>query len=276
VSSLSDAELVALHLGIDQLIDKSKSNPGGRILIASDSFSNLSALARGPLKQANDSRKDLWRKIMDLSRKSDEVIFMFVYGHTGIAKNEMVDMVAADTLRIVKTRQDDLPVSISGIKSLVQQHRRTEWLLTMPDGRHRQRICGTKKTLLAERDSWDRREQSEIARLRCGEHPEIGPYPRRIRGEKDNTCRWCGQDPETVYHCLNDCHRLRDLRRRLDVNTERLAKVRSRSEAHKILRFVEEAVQLITKKFDEKRNRVRKIDAVSDEVGSPGIKRARV
>ncbi len=123
----------------------------------------------------------------------------------------------------------------------------------MPDGRHRQKICGTKKSLLAERDSWDRREQSEIARLRYGEHLEIGPYPRRVRGEQDNTCRWCGQDSETVYHCLNDCHRLRDLRRRLDVNTERLAKVRSRSEAHKILRLVDEAVKLITKKYDEKR-----------------------
>jgi hypothetical protein len=47
----------------------------------------------------------------------------------------------------------------------------------------------------------------------------------------------------------NDNYRLRDLRRRLDVNTERLAKVQSRSEAHRILRFAEEAVQLVTKKY---------------------------
>jgi hypothetical protein len=47
-------------------------------------------------------------------------------------------------------------------------------------------------------------------------------------------------------------------------------------EARKILRFVEEAVQLATKKYDEKKNKVRKIEAVNDEEGSPGIKRARV
>jgi hypothetical protein len=53
-------------------------------------------------------------------------------------------------------------------------------------------------------------------------------------------------------------------------------KVRSRSEAHKIMRFEEEAVQLVSKEYDEKKSRVRKIGDVSDEAGSLGIKRARV
>ncbi len=56
-----------------------------------------------------------------------------------------------------------------------------------------------------------------------------------------------------------------------DVNTERLAKVRSGSEAHNILRYVEDAVQQVTKKDDEKRERVRKIGAVSDETNEQGL-----
>jgi hypothetical protein len=75
VSSLSDAELVAIHLGVDKLIDKVKSNSGG---IFQHGCSNPRTTQTGErLKR---------RKIMELSWKSDDIVFMFVCGHTGIEK----------------------------------------------------------------------------------------------------------------------------------------------------------------------------------------------
>ncbi len=46
---------------------------------------------------------------------------MFVYSHVGIAKNELGDMMASDTLRMIQTSQEGIPVQLRGVRSKVNE-----------------------------------------------------------------------------------------------------------------------------------------------------------
>ncbi len=58
---------------------------------------------------------------------------MFVSSHVGITKNDLADMMAANTLRIVRTRQDGIPVQLSGVRSKVTESLRDIWRKAKPE-----------------------------------------------------------------------------------------------------------------------------------------------
>jgi ribonuclease HI len=241
-SSSAEAELVALNAGVDMLLNRVEKETGLKILIASDSLSNLIALEAGPLRQKDEKRKELWKKLILLAQKSESVVLQFINSHVGIPKNELVDMVATESLRLVKLRQDEVSTSLGGIKNKVRECLRNKWLKKIPLDRHRRLICGLKRSDLTDRDTWNREEQCLVARMRCGELPEMGPFVRRVNPELSRTCRWCEGPDETVAHCLGECTGLRDLRSRHDVSLESLAKARRKEEVARIRQFVIDAV----------------------------------
>ena len=186
----ADAELSALEAGLDLIEEKMGEQRGLRVLIASDSLSNLTALESGPLRQKDEKRKAIWKKVLEVARKSDRVVFQFVNSHVGIPKNELVDLLAAESLRQVTLKQDSVGVSLNGVRNKVLGHLRGKWLETVPSGRNRTLICGTARSILGDRDTWTRSEQCLIARLRCGELYEMGPLMRRIESGLSKTFRW--------------------------------------------------------------------------------------
>ena len=245
VCSSADAELVALEKGVEMLLKRSTNLRDLVILIASDSLSNLKALEAGPLRQKDERRKALWKDMLRLGRQTKRVVFMFVNSHVGITKNELADMMAADTLRIVQTRQDGIPVQLSGVRSKVTESLREKWRKSLPENRHRRLICGTSRADLGKRELWTRSEQCLVARMRCGEMPEIGPFMRRLHPEMSRTCRWCEASDESVAHCLGECPGLRDLRSRYEVRLETLSREGNREEIIRLQQFVHDATARI-------------------------------
>jgi hypothetical protein len=57
--------------------------------------------------------------------------------------------------------------------------------------------------------------------LRCGHHPRLLSYEHRLRPDSDPSCRWCGEEPESVSHLLAECPRLAVLRADAGVATPR-------------------------------------------------------
>jgi ribonuclease HI len=64
-----------------------------KLVIASDSLSNLSALARGPLRQRHTHLAEVWKTLLTLSDM--EVALVFVFGHCGMTRNEAADQAAS-------------------------------------------------------------------------------------------------------------------------------------------------------------------------------------
>ena len=60
--------------------------------------------------------------------------------------------------------------------------------------------------------SLPRESRVHLARLRCGHHPSLLTYQNRIDRTTDPTCRYCGANPETIFHLLEDCPPLSALR----------------------------------------------------------------
>ncbi len=95
ICSSADAELVALENGVEE--------------------------EGGPLRQKDERRKRLWRGLLKLGRASKSVVIKFVNNHVGIPRNEIADMMATDTLRVVHTRQDEIPIPLTGIKAKISE-----------------------------------------------------------------------------------------------------------------------------------------------------------
>jgi hypothetical protein len=55
-----------------------------------------------------------------------------------------------------------------------------------------------------------RKDQVDMARLRCGHHPELLYWLKIIEKTEDETCRLCNLHPETADHVLTGCPGVQD------------------------------------------------------------------
>ena len=94
-------------------------------------------------------------------------------------------------------------------KSWIHEQYVAEYLSHVPANS----ILGEPPPLIADSESsLSRESRVHLARLRCGHHPSLLTYQKRIDQTVDPTCRFCGTNDETVTHLTEDCQPLSALR----------------------------------------------------------------
>ena len=90
-----------------------------RLLICTDSLSQLDALARGPILQTDDTANELWHLLLQLAAREVDITMQFIYSHCGLERNELVDKEAKTASELP---QADAPVWLPDLMSAVRRH----------------------------------------------------------------------------------------------------------------------------------------------------------
>ena len=154
-----------------------------RVLLFTDSYALVSALAKGPLLQQGAAEIRIWRLLRKLTAKNVLCHIQFIYSHCGIERNEQADAAAKQ----LNEHQREHP-----------QEGRASWL--KDDCRHlRQqinaRLAPQSTPLCRSTHSFNpatpRTVSTRFARLRTGESLEIGIGRRRVGLDQSMACRFC-------------------------------------------------------------------------------------
>jgi len=186
------------------------------ILIASDSQSVLSSLAKGPLSQTSEVEADIWRQLLQLVDVfSCKIVFQFVFSHCGVERNEMADRAADAALgNLPKAKQRKASVHLSAIKAVMKSGLKENWKRSLCQETTRCTLGGGSKfSDLKASSALSRRDEVVLAQLRTGQCRLLGEFRKvLLKDSWDGRCRWCRSAEESVDHVFNKCSNLAALR----------------------------------------------------------------
>ena len=206
------AECLAMKTGLRKLAKQLHPAPlYKRLLIATDCLSLVLALEKGPVNQKDPLLAHIWSSLYKLfGRGIARIAIQWVPAHCGITRNEFADASqdAIIELQGLRHAQSGMLYSttVSYYKAPNRLHNHNPLTAEQTD---RSKITSNRANLRIE-DKFTRAQQSTLAQLRTGTCNSMGWYVGYCRNgldsnHKNDICRWCGVDPETVLHVFNDC-----------------------------------------------------------------------
>jgi len=145
-----------------------------RLLICTDSLSQLDALARGPILQTDDTANELWHLLLQLAAREVDITMQFIYSHCGLERNELVDKEAKTASELP---QADAPVWLPYLMSAVRRHGKSKDIESEEPLKHLTHLSCNQSTFLSQ--------------IRCNECPDLGRLAHRIGTSMVESCRWC-------------------------------------------------------------------------------------
>jgi hypothetical protein len=179
-----------------------------RLLVATDSQSAISALAKGPLNQRSYVNKSIWDCITYLINNGycSNIVFQFVYSHCGVVKNELVDLDADLALKLLVKKQDDCLIHMDSIRAEIKSSVSKNWLSTLSIPNRTTLSSNIKFTDLEKFSCLPREDETLLLQLISGKCRSIGEFRKKILHDKWNgICRWCRLVDESVDHILCEC-----------------------------------------------------------------------
>ncbi|XP_057691989.1 uncharacterized protein LOC130915851 [Corythoichthys intestinalis] len=171
-------------------------------VIASDSWSALTSILT--MKSSRlDLVFELHRLMYEAQKGGLRVEFVWVPAHVGIEGNEVVDILAKQSLRALGIERQGVLSRAEG-KSIIGgyiQKRWQEYWEAQETGRHFFSIQS--QVGVGRRLGRSRREEVVLSRMRIG-HTGLNDSLHRIGKHKDGKCKHCGER-ETVEHILMVC-----------------------------------------------------------------------
>ena len=177
------------------------------------------ALKSGPLSQETDLNDRIWRILLQIVELGViRIIIQWVPGHVGILKNEIVDGLANQALRMenlcsnkikkLKSEWKKGLVSFCCISSVLRQAAKEKWK-SMIGSSDRIRLMGSVPTDLRLTSDFKRADEILLTHIRTGKCRSAGLLWRIIHNLNqepvDRHCRWCHQEEETTVHLILDC-----------------------------------------------------------------------
>ena len=167
------------------------------MLLAVDSQSLLSALAKGPLLTQEDFEDQLWEAFLLLARRGCTVVLQFFYSHVSFPpRNAAVDDAVTSLLEDPALDHDAPAIWLADIIRAVHHHLYSRWLDEAHDVRTD--LCGKAGAPLREMAAWSRADQTLFSRSRTDSLLELGTYRLRLGITSSAACRWCGLLPLTA------------------------------------------------------------------------------
>jgi ribonuclease HI len=226
-ASIFSAEARGLLLALDLL-----SKPaGGRFLFLSDSLSCLQSL------ENRDFSHPLICEILcrahGLLARNNDVVFMWVPSHVGLAGNTAADAAAKASLALPVTSST---VPHSDYKSLIRVHVLKKWQQAWNLETNNKLHSIQPMVNITHAYRLPRRDEILIHRLRIG-HTYL-THGHLVRAEPPPTCTVC-QTELTVEHILLRCSSLSNIRAKF-FNVSSLSELFSQVLSHTIIEFLKE------------------------------------
>ena len=223
LSSSFTAEGVAILVGLQALVDSidfaALRQP--TLLIASDSLSQLTRLAQGPLAQTTNLNSDIWRLLLALVREGryHSITFQFIPSHSGIQRNEKIDTYVGDEFDRLLPNQHQALTTLDTIKSALVTQARTHYQEEAKQAARDSITTGYRAaafpknkpvpwTNLKVSRGLSRADATLITQLRCGWCTRVGPLWHNMNpagSSHGKRCRWCNKEPETIAHLFSGC-----------------------------------------------------------------------
>ena len=194
LTSSFQAEMTAIRTAVRQAIEKYDKK---RIRIVTDSRSSLDRIKS--LTTNLDAKSALEKEILDgITQFEGKIRWVWCPSHCGVEGNEKADRCAA---RGCSLEQKSIPLNFDTAKAQIRKTYKDEI---------KHELCKKVYTRRTDDKNLSRKEQVTISRLRCGHHPELRYWRKKINEIEDDTCRLCGTDSETAEHVLIKCPGIRD------------------------------------------------------------------
>lgn len=183
------------------------------VIIASDSLSAFLSIQSGRASCRQDLIYQILHLLLTLHNKGVVVSFLWVPAHVGVEGNEVVDMLAKNSIKH-ETVDVQVPISRAEVKTIIKQHSLNIWQEywnTADTGRHLYSIQN--QVITSMRKGRSPREEMLVSRLRMG-HTGLSTTLHRIGKHPTGLCTECNVQ-ETVKHILLDCKKYEEDRAEL-------------------------------------------------------------
>jgi uncharacterized C2H2 Zn-finger protein/ribonuclease HI len=189
------AEAHTLRTCLAATADYLLSQPPGKLLIATDSQSFLSALAKGPLATETKVEEDTWRELLRLAAAQWNVVLCFVYSHVGTPRNELVDQACEEQIPLISPQSMDMaPIWHTDAVRAVRAHATRKWQESPSYTVPRLTIAGTKRAPLKEL-TLPRQIGVQFSRIRTGPNTLFGEFRESVILKiAPQPCRFCGME----------------------------------------------------------------------------------
>ena len=181
-------ESLAVEQALSDLVERFTEQPPSkkkrhRILLFTDSYGLVAALANGPLLQRGATEIRIWRLMTRITGLGVSCHLQFIYSHCGLERNESADAAAKQMNDLYRQHPPDY--SETWIKDVCRQLRQTIELRLAPQTSP---LCPSTHSF---NPSTPRSTSTRFTRLRTGESLEIGIGRRRIGLDQSMACRFC-------------------------------------------------------------------------------------
>jgi len=187
--------------------------------VCTDSQSVVRALKSGPLSQDTALNDRIWKILLQIVQLGViRVIVQWVPGHVGILKNEIVDGLANQALKMENLSTNKIKklklewkkglVSYGCLSSVLRQAAKEKWNSIIGSS-DRIRLMSNVPTDLRLTSGFKRAEEVLLTHIRTGKCPSAGSLWRIIHNKNqeplDRLCRGCHREEESTVHLLLDC-----------------------------------------------------------------------
>jgi ribonuclease HI len=210
LTSSFQAEMVAIKHAL-QAVGEMGGNMRARIVTDSkSSVERLKGILRGD-RLKSQTEAAIWDSLRHLKTANISLHLLWCPSHCGLWGNEEADRLAGEGSLL---QQENIELTFDTAKAAIRRQLREKRTQTTHELLRDVYYDDKKKKInLQEDNKLSRQEQVQIARLRCGHHPELGYWMKKIGQETPDGCRLCGMDEEeTTEHVMIVCPGVHDVR----------------------------------------------------------------
>ncbi|KAF0291989.1 Vacuolar protein-sorting-associated protein 25 [Amphibalanus amphitrite] len=106
--------MVALAMALSWLLGHPEEDPGGPVMLCTDSQSALSALRAGPAAQQSRLGATIWQALLMLAERGRRAQLQWVPSHCGLEGNERADILAKEAAQLP---QESAPLDVQTLSS---------------------------------------------------------------------------------------------------------------------------------------------------------------
>lgn len=204
------SELHAINLALSIIITLPRIFCDLPLLIVTDSYACLSALASGPLHQFHVKGTNYsitWQLLLQAAHVCSRILLHYTPAHVGIEPNKKADAAAKRALSLYPREfQHHVQPTLPLLKPYLAHCFREHWTRSLQlHDTHRRSFLGSSFSKLTLRCSLPRPFQTLYSRWRLGCIESCGTYAKALHFTNASSCRFCSSTTESPHHLLTDC-----------------------------------------------------------------------